>query len=117
MAESRAEQGAFGWAAESAAVSDGEAATRATLASGLGGGELRPHPDLTDETGSAPSSSRVLTVDLFWHGEPDAQRTLGLHKAEDGTLPARRLGGWGIRFIPGELRAWVERGDAAMPRR
>jgi len=29
------------------------------------------------------------------------------HKAEDGTLPARRLGGWGIRFIPAELRAWV----------
>lgn len=29
------------------------------------------------------------------------------HKAEDGTLPARRLGGWGIRFIPVELRAWV----------
>jgi len=29
------------------------------------------------------------------------------HKAEDGTLPARRLGGWGIRFIPGELRTWV----------
>jgi hypothetical protein len=24
----------------------------------------------------------------------------------------RRLGGWGIRFIPGELRAWVESGAA-----
>ena len=34
------------------------------------------------------------------------------HKAEDGTLPVRRLGGWGIRFIPGELRAWVESGGA-----
>jgi predicted DNA-binding transcriptional regulator AlpA len=32
------------------------------------------------------------------------------HKAEDGTLPVRRLGGWGIRFIPGELRAWVQSG-------
>lgn len=29
------------------------------------------------------------------------------HKAEEGTLPARRLGGWGIRFIPAELRARV----------
>ncbi len=34
------------------------------------------------------------------------------HRAEDGTLPVRRLGGWGIRFIPGELRAWVESGVA-----
>jgi predicted DNA-binding transcriptional regulator AlpA len=30
------------------------------------------------------------------------------HKAEDGTLPVRRLGGWGVRFVPAELRAWVE---------
>ncbi len=34
------------------------------------------------------------------------------HRAEDGTLPVRRLGGWGIRFIPGELRAWVQSGAA-----
>jgi hypothetical protein len=52
---------------------DGEAATRATLASGLGSGELNPHPDLTDETASAPSSNPVPTVDLFWHGEPDSR--------------------------------------------
>ena len=52
---------------------DGEAATRATLVSGLGGGELRPHPDLTDETASAPSSNPAPTVDLFWHGEPDTR--------------------------------------------
>jgi excisionase family DNA binding protein len=31
------------------------------------------------------------------------------HKAEDGTLPVKRLGGWGVRFVPAELRAWVER--------
>ena len=30
------------------------------------------------------------------------------HKAEDGTLPVRRLGGWGVRFVPADLRAWVE---------
>jgi len=39
------------------------------------------------------------------------------HRAEDGTLPVRRLGGWGLRFIPGELRAWVEAGAVATCRR
>jgi len=34
------------------------------------------------------------------------------HRAEDGTLPVKRLGGWGLRFVPGELRAWVEHGAA-----
>ena len=34
------------------------------------------------------------------------------HRVEDGTLPARRLAGWGVRFIPAELRAWVETGGA-----
>ena len=34
------------------------------------------------------------------------------HKAEDGTLPVKRLGGWGVRFIPAELRSWVERQHA-----
>jgi hypothetical protein len=29
------------------------------------------------------------------------------HRAEDGTLPVKRIGGWGLRFIPAELRAWV----------
>ncbi len=39
------------------------------------------------------------------------------HRAEDGTLPVRRLGGWGIRFIPAELRAWVESGAGDSRRR
>jgi hypothetical protein len=39
------------------------------------------------------------------------------HRAEDGTLPVGRLGGWGLRFIPGELRAWVESGGVAPVRR
>jgi predicted DNA-binding transcriptional regulator AlpA len=38
------------------------------------------------------------------------------HRAEDGTLPVKRLGGWGLRFVPGELRAWVETGGAAKRR-
>jgi predicted DNA-binding transcriptional regulator AlpA len=36
------------------------------------------------------------------------------HRAEDGTLPVRRLGGWGLRFIPAEVRDWVA---AGAPRR
>lgn len=35
------------------------------------------------------------------------------HRAEDGTQPVKRLAGWGVRFIPAELRAWIEAsGDA-----
>jgi predicted DNA-binding transcriptional regulator AlpA len=34
------------------------------------------------------------------------------HRAEDGTLPVKRLAGWGVRFIPSELRAWVQEGGA-----
>jgi predicted DNA-binding transcriptional regulator AlpA len=37
------------------------------------------------------------------------------HRTEDGTLPVKRLGGWGVRFIPRELREWVEASGA--PRR
>ncbi len=29
------------------------------------------------------------------------------HKAEDGTLPVKRLAGWGVRFVPADLRSWV----------
>jgi predicted DNA-binding transcriptional regulator AlpA len=38
------------------------------------------------------------------------------HRSEDGTLPVKRLGGWGLRFVPGELRAWVETGEVAKRR-
>jgi RecA-family ATPase len=46
-------------AACSLVADDGEAATRATLESGLRSGEQAPHPDLTDET-AAPVISRPL---------------------------------------------------------
>jgi predicted DNA-binding transcriptional regulator AlpA len=39
------------------------------------------------------------------------------HKAEDGTLPVRRLDGWGVRFVPAELRAWVVERGAGRGRR
>jgi len=38
------------------------------------------------------------------------------HRSEDGTLPVKRLGGWGLRFVPGELRDWVETGEVAKRR-
>jgi hypothetical protein len=37
------------------------------------------------------------------------------HRAEDGTLPVKRIAGWGVRFIPAEQRAWVQ--DAGGSRR
>lgn len=39
------------------------------------------------------------------------------HKAEDGTLPVKRLDGWGVRFVPAELRAWVVEHNAGQGRR
>jgi predicted DNA-binding transcriptional regulator AlpA len=38
------------------------------------------------------------------------------HRSEDGTLPVKRIGGWGLRFIPAEVRAWVEASGAARRR-
>ena len=35
------------------------------------------------------------------------------HRVEDGTLPVKRLAGWGVRFIPAELRAWVQDGGGS----
>jgi predicted DNA-binding transcriptional regulator AlpA len=112
MAEVRAEQGAFGWAAEPAAHDDGRAATHRarrptqrsaglplerTVAS-ASEGLLPPDSELWD----VHAAARFLKRSVSWV----------YHKAEDGTLPVRRLGGWGIRFIPGELRGWVEGGAA-----
>jgi hypothetical protein len=77
---------------------DGEAATRATLVSGLGSGELKPHPDLTDETASPPSSNPVPTVDLFWHGEPDT-------RPPHSWLAEKLIPGKGIGLMSGQWGA------------
>jgi predicted DNA-binding transcriptional regulator AlpA len=53
-----------------------------------------------DELWDVRAAARYLKRSVSWV----------YHRAEDGTLPVRRLGGWGLRFIPGELRAWVEAG-------
>ena len=64
--------------------------------------ELPPDNELWD----VHAAARFLKRSVSWV----------YHKAEDGTLPVRRIGGWGLRFIPGELRTWVETGGAAKPR-
>ena len=53
-----------------------------------------------DELWDVRAAARFLKRSVSWV----------YHRAEDGTLPVRRLGGWGIRFIPAELRAWVTSG-------
>jgi predicted DNA-binding transcriptional regulator AlpA len=55
-----------------------------------------------DELWDVHAAARYLKRSVSWV----------YHRAEDGTLPVKRLGGWGLRFIPCELRAWVEAGGA-----
>jgi predicted DNA-binding transcriptional regulator AlpA len=122
MAETRTEQSSFGWTTEAEAPSPATPADRISPrtaakpkapAPGRAAGaraarasasepELPPDNELWD----VHAAARFLKRSVSWV----------YHKAEDGTLPVRRLGGWGIRFIPRELRAWVE-GAAAPERR
>jgi hypothetical protein len=60
-----------------------------------------------DELWDVHAAARFLKRSVSWV----------YHRAENGSLPVRRLGGWGLRFIPGELRAWVESGGVAPVRR
>ena len=53
-----------------------------------------------DELWDVHAAARYLKRSVSWV----------YHRAEDGTLPVVRLGGWGLRFIPAELRAWVTSG-------
>jgi RecA-family ATPase len=56
-------------------VEDGEVATRATLASGLGDGERMPHPDLTDEVQAADIAEPLAFIDMSnWDAEPAPPR-------------------------------------------
>lgn len=133
MSEARAEQQAFGWAervleqspAGSSARTVPEAptrpaATRCTRARRdrrasapgavpsarspeVGAAALPLPPD--DELWDVHAAARYLKRSVSWV----------YHRAEDGSLPVRRIGGWGLRFIPAELRAWVATGGA--PRR
>jgi predicted DNA-binding transcriptional regulator AlpA len=117
MAETRGEQVGFQWAEQ--------------------GGEKAP--GAAPEPMSAPAMRKVTKARRKATGVPEALPTLPpdtelwdvhatarflkrsvswvYHRAEDGTLPVRRLGGWGLRFIPSEVRAWVESGGVAPARR
>jgi len=108
MAESNEGQVTFGWSGNEGAEAASAPAPRTP------GRRRSPAPERlppTTDVGETPlpaanelwdvrAAARFLKRSVSWV----------YHKAEDGTLPVRRLGGWGVRFIPAELRAWVESG-------
>lgn len=112
MAETRGDQVGFEWAEQSGEKAPGAAPgptaapARPKVARPRGKPARAPEappalpPD--DELWDVHATARFLKRSVSWV----------YHRAEDGTLPVRRLGGWGLRFIPGELRAWVESGGA-----
>lgn len=124
MSENGIGQGAFAWSASEAApptrAVSGQPRPEAPPAVRGGGargaaiqrtkraGQPRPVPAEADplppdnELWDVRAAARFLKRSVSWV----------YHRAEDGTLPVRRLGGWGLRFIPGELRAWVASSDA-----
>lgn len=57
---------------------DGEAATRAALASGIGDGERMPHPDLTDEVQNIAEPLAFIDMSR-WDGEPAPPREWSVH--------------------------------------
>ena len=118
MAEIRGEQSTFGWIAERdaspatpadatpaqsappkpRAPAPGRAPRARAARASAGEPQLPPDNELWD----VHAAAKFLKRSVSWV----------YHRAEDGTLPVRRLGGWGIRFIPAELRAWVTSGAA-----
>jgi len=123
MADTGTEQRAFRWPAASAGGAGKDAtearAERPAAPPTAGGGAARGAPrekPVQAEPHHAPVAQldRLPPDDELWDVRAAARflkRSVSwvYHKAEDGTLPVRRLGGWGVRFIPAELRAWVER--------
>lgn len=115
-------QGAFTWSAETAR--EVEARVRGserpeappTACGGGARGAPRGKKTSSEAFRTAPVSREDLPPDNeLWDVRAAARflkRSVSwvYHRAEDGTLPVRRLGGWGIRFIPSELRAWVMSG-------
>ena len=112
-------QASFGWASEAPAPTEERTAGRRTL------------PRVRRQVPGAPATQRIPANEAETLLPPDnelwdvraAARFLKrsvswvYHRAEDGTLPVKRLDGWGVRFIPGELRAWVDSGAAGRRRR
>jgi predicted DNA-binding transcriptional regulator AlpA len=116
MAVSEMEQGAFAWASGSAAAGAGAgpgAEARGQDRRSRPPAEVVRHPPVLvaelppdNELWDVRAAARFLKRSVSWV----------YHRAEDGTLPVKRLGGWGLRFVPSELRAWVETGGAAKRR-
>jgi len=113
MAETRSNQVGFEWAEQGVEKAPGaapEPLAAPKVARTRRKASRRPEalpalpPD--DELWDVHATARFLKRSLSWV----------YHRAEDGTLPVRRLGGWGLRFIPSEVRAWVESGGVAPAR-
>jgi hypothetical protein len=128
MAETSGEQVAFGWAGEAGTAerpstpppshrrgASPEPVERAQGASTERGG--RGAADAPPAVGAPP----LPPDEELWDVHAAARflrRSVSRvhHRAEDGTLPVKRLAGWGVRFIPGELRAWVQEGGGGARR-
>ncbi|MEY2668245.1 MAG: hypothetical protein RJA59_883 [Pseudomonadota bacterium] len=117
MDETNRDQATFGWAGQASGKAPGRPVRApARLA------RVSPGPAASQTVGDAPRPSALPPDDELWDVRAAARylkRSVSwvYHKAEDGTLPVRRLGGWGLRFIPGELRAWVDTDGARRTRR
>jgi predicted DNA-binding transcriptional regulator AlpA len=117
MAETRGEQVPFEWGEQGGekapgAASAPEAAPARPMVArprrkAARAPEAPPPLPPDDELWDVRAAARFLKRSVSWV----------YHRTEDGTLPVRRLGGWGLRFIPGELRAWVASEGALRPGR
>jgi len=122
MSRNEAKQAAFAWSlseanssrASSLRTTRPEAPPRAGAGGARGASaEEAEHGDRSQEW-DAISGPPLPSDNELWDVRAAARylkRSVSwvYHKAEDGTLPVKRLGGWGIRFVPVELRSWVER--------
>lgn len=118
MEETRGGQVAFGWVGEGGSAAQERPSTSRPLRGRYARGE-RGETEASAaraSTGSARAEPTPLPPDdELWDVRAAARflkRSVSwvYHRAEDGTLPVKRLAGWGVRFIPAELRAWVRDG-------
>ena len=105
MAETSAEQVAFGWAGEASTDTERRDEPRPSTPPPLRGGYARR--ERAQKKPPAAVFAALPPDNELWDVHAAA------HRAEDGTLPVKRLAGWGVRFIPAELRAWVQDGGGS----
>ncbi|ABS24822.1 AlpA family transcriptional regulator [Anaeromyxobacter sp. Fw109-5] len=128
MAETRVEQVAFGWAGEGTTDTaelppEASPSTSPPLRGGYARGErvegrasnrkVPARSSAESPRAEAPRVDALPPDNELWDvhaGVRFLKRSVSwvYHRAEDGTLPVKRIGGWRLRFIPAELRAWVE---------